>query len=112
MLQNVVSGAPNLAKVLNLYCQPRKQQVNPSRSLSENASSFLPNKPKFMTTRRAVQFAIVVEVLLLIISSVHDFDDEGDEEPQLDDIWEANAMNQQDPKTGCCLGNKSCNKST
>jgi len=44
--------------------------------------------------------------------NIHDFDEEGDIEANLDDIWEANAMNQQDPKTGRHLGNKNSNRST
>ena len=40
-------------------------------------------------------------------TNIHDFHEEGNVEDELDDIWEANVMNQQDPKTGRYLGNKS-----
>jgi len=45
-------------------------------------------------------------------TNVHDFDQEGDKESELNNIWEANVTNQQDPKTGRHLGNKNGNKST
>ena len=43
MFQNVVSSTPDLANVLNLCCQSRNQQVNPSRFPLMNTSPFLPN---------------------------------------------------------------------
>ena len=83
----------------------------------ENTSPFLPNKPKFVTKpgRNCCRSATAHELAGQeqdCETDVHNFDDEGDKEPELDDIWEANVMNQQDPKIGRYVGNKSGNKSS
>ena len=45
-------------------------------------------------------------------TNAHDFDEEGEVEVELCNIWEANVTNQSDQKTGRYIGNKSGNKGT
>jgi len=46
-------------------------------------------------------------------TNAHNFDQDGDDaDLDLDTIWEANVMNQRNPKTGRYLGNRNGNKSS
>jgi len=121
MLQNVVSGTPNLANVLNLYCQTRKAAGQSIKiSLGEHVALLASQAQvydyaKTCTCRNCCQSAaahVLVREGQEYETNVHDFDEEGNVEDKLDNIWETNVMNQQDPKTGHCLGNKNDNKST
>lgn len=115
MLQNVLSGTPNLVHVLNLHCQTKKAAGQSIKISLRECIALLAHQAqlcdnaKTHTGQNCHQSAAAHELAGQeqdCKTIVHDFDGKGDEEPQLKDISEANAMNQRDPKTGRYLGNK------
>ena len=121
MLQNVVSGTPNLANVLNLYHQTRKAAGQSIQiSLDEYVALLFQQAQAYDNAKlrvgpshcRSASAHDLIKEGQECETNAHDFDEEGDIEDELSDIWEANVTNQHDPKTGPYLGNKSNNKST
>jgi len=118
MLENVVANVPNVTNVLNSYHQTRKTAGQSIyiplweyvALLSQQAQVY--DNAKTRAGRNYRQSAATHE--LDYETNAHNFDQEEDEEPDLDVIWEANAlvMNQRDPKTGRYLGNQNGNKSS
>jgi len=117
MLQNSTANVPNLANVLILY-----RQTKAAAGLSDKISlrqfvTLLSQQAQVCDNgrirsgrdyrRSAANHELDYEV------NAHDFDQDGEEEDFDPDEWfEANVMNQHDPKTGRYLGNKNGNKST
>jgi len=116
MLQNSIANVPNLANVLILYRQTKtsaglldKITLRQFVSLLAQQAQVYDNG-RIRTGRNYRRNAATHELDYEV--NAHNFD--GDEEEDLDpDEWfEANVMNQRDPKTGRYLGNKNGNKST
>jgi len=115
MLQNLVANVPNLANVLNLYHQTKtaagqSDKINLREHvalLAQQAQIY--DNAKICTSRNYRQSAATHELDYEI--NAHDFDqDKEDLDPE--EWFEANVMNQRDPKTGRYLGNKNGNKGT
>jgi len=116
MLQNSIANVPNLANVLILCRQTKtsaglldKITLRQFVSLLAQQAQVYDNG-RIRTGRNYRRNAATHELDYEV--NAHNFD--GDEEEDLDpDEWfEANVMNQRDPKTGRYLGNKNGNKST
>jgi len=67
MSQNVVSGTPNLANVLNLYRELRKAAGHSIKINFDEHVAFLPNKPKCVTTHMCLRVVTVAAVPLCMI---------------------------------------------
>jgi len=121
MLQNVVSGTPNLANVLNLCGQSRKAAGQSIKISLDECVALLATQAqvcdnaKTRTGHNCCQSAAAHDLFKEgqdCETNTHDFDEEGDVGDELSDTWEANATNQHDPKTGWHHGNKSGNNKT
>jgi len=115
MLQNLVANVPSLANVLNLYRQTKTSAGQSDKiTLREDVALLVQHaqvydKAKIRTGRNYCRSAATHELDHEI--NAHDFDrDKEDLDP--DEWFEANVMNQRDPKTGRYLGNMNGNKST
>jgi len=67
LLNGIASGTPNLVNVLNLHGRAEKAAGQCIKIFSMSTLPSLSNKPKFVTTQRCVQVAIVTKAPLLII---------------------------------------------
>jgi len=114
MLQNSIANVPNLANILILYCQTKTSAGLPDKITLRQFVSFLSQQAQVYDNGRICagcnyrRSAATHELNYEI--NAHDFGQ--DEEEDLDEWFEANVMNQHDPKTGRYLGNKNDNKST
>jgi len=115
MLQNSIANVPNLANVLILYCQTKTSAGQSDKItlcqfvtlLTQQAQVY--NNGKIRTGRNYRRSAATHELDYEI--NAHDFDqDKEDLDPE--ESFEANVMNQHNPKTGRYLGNKNGNKDT
>jgi len=114
MLQNSIANVPNQANVL-ILCRQTKASSGPSNKItlrqfvalfSQQAQVY--DNGRIRSGRNCRQSAANHELDCEI--NAHNIDE--DEEEDLDEWFEANVMNQRDPKTGRCLGNRNGNKST
>ena len=113
MLQNLIANTPNLANVLILHRQTEASAGPPDEITLRQFVDFLSQQAQVHDSgrirsgrncrRSAADHELDHEI------SAHDFDE--DEEEDLDKWFEANAMNQHNPKTGRHLGNRNGNKS-
>jgi len=115
MLQNLIANVPNLANVLILYRQTKTSAGQSDKITLRQFVTLLAQQAqvhdddKIRTGRNYRRSAATHELDYEI--NAHDFNqDEEDLDP--DEWFEANVMNQHDPKTGRYLGNKNGNKST
>jgi len=114
MLQNSIANVPTLANVPILCHQTKASAGLSDRTtlcqfvalLAQQAQ--VHDNGRICSGRNCHRSAANHELDYEI--NAHDVDE--DEEEDLDEWFEANAMNQRDPKTGRCLGNRNGNKST
>ena len=114
MLQNLIANVPNLANVLILYRQTKASAGLPDTITLHQFVALLSQQAQVYDNGRirsgrnhclkAANHEFHCEV------NAHDVDE--DEEWDPEEWFEANVMNQRDPKTGRYLGNKNGNKST
>jgi len=115
MLQNTIANVPNLANVLILCCQTKTSAGLSDAITLRQFVSLLAQQAQVYDNgrirsgrnyrRSAANHDLDYEI------NAHDFDeDEEDLDPE--EWFEANVMNQRDPKTGRYLGNRDGNKST
>jgi len=115
MLQNTIANVPNLASVLILYRQTKTSAVQSDKItlcqfvalLAQQAQ--VHDNAKIRTGRNYRRSAATHELDYEI--NAHDFD-EDKKDLNADEWFEANVMNQRDPKTSRYLGNKNGNKTT
>jgi len=116
MLQNSMANVPNLANVLILYRQTKTSAGLPDKITLRQFVSLLAqqaqvyNNGRIRTGRNYRRSAATHELDYEI--NAHDFDQDEDEDLNPDEWFEANVMNQHNPKTGRYLGNRNANKST
>jgi len=114
MLQNSIANVPNLANVPILYRQTKASAGLPDRITLRQFVALLSQQAQVCDNgrirsgrnycRSASNHELDYEI------NAHGVDQ--DQEEDLDEWFEANVMNQRDPKTGRCLGNRNDNKST
>jgi len=114
MLQNLIANIPNLANVLSLYRQAKASAGLPDKItlcqfvalLSQQAQVYDSGRIRsgHNYRRSAANHELDYEI------NAHDVNQ--DEEEDLNEWFQANVMNQRDPKTGRYLGNRNGNKST
>jgi len=116
MLQNSIANVPNLANVLILCREtktsaglPDKITLRPFVSLLAQQAQVYDNG-RLCAGRNYRRSAATHELDYEI--DAHEFDEDEEEDLDPDEWFEANVMNQRDPKTGRYLGNKNSNKST
>jgi len=116
MLQNLIANVPNLANVLILYRQTKTSAGLPDKITLRQFVSLLAQQAQVHDNERIHtghsyhQSAATHELDYEI--NAHDFDQDEEEDLDPDEWFEANVMNQRDPKTGRYLGNRNGNKST
>ena len=116
MLQNSIANVPNLANVLILYCQTKTSAGLPDKITPRQFVSLLAQQAQVYDNgrirsgcnyrRSAANHELDYEI------NTHDFDQDEEEDLDPDEWFEANVMNQRDPKIGRYLGNRNGNKST
>jgi len=116
MLQNLIANIPNLANVLIVCCQTKTSAGLPDKITLRQFVSLLAQQAqvydngRIRTGRNCCWSADTHELDHEI--NAHDFDQDKEEDLDPDEWFEANVMNQRDPKTGRYLGNRNGNKST
>jgi len=114
MLQNLIAKVPNLANVLILHRQTKALAGPPDKITLRQFVALLSQQAqvcdngRIRSGRNCRQSAANHELDCEI--NAHDIDK--DKEEDLDEWFEANVMNQRDPRTGRCLGNGNGNKSS
>jgi len=114
VLQNSIANIPNLANVLILYRQTKASAGLSDKITLRQFVALLSQQAQVYDNERirsgrnyrlkAANHEFDYEV------NGHDVDEDKEWDPE--EWFEANVMNQRDPKTGRCLGNKNGNKST
>jgi len=115
MLQNLVANVPNLANVLNLYRQTKTSTGQSDKITLQEYVALLAQEAQVfdnakICTGRNYRWSAATHELDYEINA-HDFDQD-EEDLNAEEWFEANVMNQRDPKTCHYLGNKNGNKST
>ena len=116
MLQNSIANVPHLANVLILYRQTKSSAGQSDKITLRQFVALLAQQAQVYDSgrirtgrnyrRSAANHDLDYEV------NAHDFDGDEEEDFDPDEWFEANVMNQRDPKTGRYLGNRNGNKGT
>jgi len=115
MLQNVVTSAPGLGNVLNLYRQTKKAAEQPITISLRDCVALLAQQAQVLDSaktrggRNCRRSAAAHE--LNYETNAHDFNQDDDADFDLNTVLEANVIYQRNPKTGRCLDNRNGNKS-